>query len=269
MVVTDGGVTGVGRVRPGRLEAEVVIPLRWGDDGDDYRVERMGRYLAGLRQAVVAITVVDGSAPERRRVHEAAWGSYARIIEPDEATVVMEPGGPRARPRTLNGKVVGAMTGIRRARYDAVVLADDDVRHTPDTLGRLVEALARADLVRPVCLSWPSPPDEGPGRSSVSQRWACWSPRGAGADSAPGGCPPLCRSGRRCGCWNEACAPGRPSGAGSGAASGTTARACASPPTRLPSSAGPERGRHGRLLRGQPAPRTPCCLFQIRRSRRA
>ncbi len=157
MVVTDGGVTGVGRVRPGRLEAEVVIPLRWGDDGDDYRVERMGRYLAGLRQAVVAITVVDGSAPERRRVHEAAWGSYARIIEPDEATVVMEPGGPRARPRTLNGKVVGAMTGIRRARYDAVVLADDDVRHTPDTLGRLVEALARADLVRPVNVydSWP------------------------------------------------------------------------------------------------------------------
>lgn len=157
MIATNGNFPRDGRVPPGRLEAEVVIPLKWTDDGDAYRVQRMGRYLAGLRQTVTGITVVDGSAPERRRVHEAAWSPYARVIEPHERAVVPGSESPAAGRGVLNGKVVGAMTGIRCARHDAVVLADDDVRHTPETLARLLGALDRADLVRPLNVyeSWP------------------------------------------------------------------------------------------------------------------
>ncbi|NUO90381.1 MAG: glycosyltransferase family 2 protein [Dermatophilaceae bacterium] len=117
----------------------------------------MSSYLAELSRAVTAITVVDGSTPERRRVHEAQWGAHARVVEPDLGAVVTAPQEAGGSRRALNGKVLGAMTGIRQARHDAVVLADDDVRHTCDTLARLVEALDRADLVRPVNVyeAWP------------------------------------------------------------------------------------------------------------------
>lgn len=157
MRVAGAVVTRDGLVPGDRIEAEVVIPVKWADDGHDDRVERMSRYLADLSRAVAAITVVDGSTPERRRVHEAQWGAYARVVEPDAGAVVTPfptAGGARG---ALNGKVVGAMTGIRQARHEAVVLADDDVRHTSDTLARLVEALDRADLVRPVNVyeAWP------------------------------------------------------------------------------------------------------------------
>ena len=58
---------------------------------------------------------------------------------------------------SLNGKVVGALTGIAAATSDKVVLADDDVRHTNTTLASLSAALDHADLVRPanVYESWP------------------------------------------------------------------------------------------------------------------
>ncbi|NUO36205.1 MAG: glycosyltransferase, partial [Dermatophilaceae bacterium] len=157
MRVAGAEVTRDGRVPGDRIEAEVVIPVKWADDGDDDRVERMSSYLAELSRAVTAITVVDGSTPERRRVHEAQWGAHARVVEPDLGAVVTAPQEAGGSRRALNGKVLGAMTGIRQARHDAVVLADDDVRHTCDTLARLVEALDRADLVRPVNVyeAWP------------------------------------------------------------------------------------------------------------------
>ena len=65
-------------------------------------------------------------------------------------------GQPDGRPQ-LNGKVVGALTGIRAARHEVVVLADDDVRHTRESITAIAAALEDADLVRPVNVfdAWP------------------------------------------------------------------------------------------------------------------
>ena len=141
----------------------MVIPLKWGSDpGEACRVEEMRWYLDGMRRTVAHITVVDGSPGPARLAHEAAWSPYARIISPDDDGVVPASGsdvdGPARRPAPgLNGKVVGALTGIRAARHERVVLADDDVRHTRSSLCALVAALDDADLVRPVNVfdAWP------------------------------------------------------------------------------------------------------------------
>lgn len=137
-------------LRQARLDVEVVIPVKWcGGPGEAYRIDEMGRYLAALRHAVHHVTVVDGSPEGERRRHEEAWGAYARILVPDA--------WPAAAARATNGKVVGAVTGIREARHELVVLADDDVRHTPDSLATMTRALEGADLVRPVNVydAWP------------------------------------------------------------------------------------------------------------------
>jgi hypothetical protein len=47
------------------------------------------------------------------------------------------------------GKVSGVTTGVRRARLEAVVIADDDVRYERAALQRLTEHLREHDLVRP------------------------------------------------------------------------------------------------------------------------
>ncbi|SNT63817.1 hypothetical protein SAMN05216276_110512 [Streptosporangium subroseum] len=48
-----------------------------------------------------------------------------------------------------NGKVNGVITGLRRARPEHVIIADDDVRYGGSEPARLDALLKRADLVRP------------------------------------------------------------------------------------------------------------------------
>jgi hypothetical protein len=132
-----------------RLDVEVVVPLRWDTTpatSHCAEVADMSDYLARLG-GLVDVTVVDGSRPERFAEHHAAWA-------PLGPAVVHRP--PDERPG-LNGKVVGALTGIRTARHELVVLADDDVRHDEQTLKALHDRLADADLVRPqnVSTRWP------------------------------------------------------------------------------------------------------------------
>jgi Glycosyltransferase like family 2 len=129
-----------------RLPVEVVVPLRWdGGDTAAHRrdVEDMARYLGTLARHV-DITVVDGSRPERFAEHREAWGRLARHVAP----------GPLPG---INGKVVGAMTGVHLARHELVVLADDDVRYDLAALVDVVVLLGDADLVRPqnVFAYWP------------------------------------------------------------------------------------------------------------------
>lgn len=130
-----------------RCDVEVVIPLRWPREQDIDRVEEMTAYLERLSAVAAFVTVVDGSDAEVRHEHERRWSPFARVVVPDAA-----PGpGPR------NGKVVGAVTGIRCARSESVLLADDDVRLTARTVRQLVARLAGHDLVRPVNVfdEWP------------------------------------------------------------------------------------------------------------------
>ncbi len=133
----------------GPYPVEVVIPVRWSlADSSSERVEEMGDYLRSLGTLVSGLTVVDGSDADAAALHRRAWAGAARIVPP-EGPDDPDCWGPSAGA-PANGKVRGAMTGVRLARHESVVLADDDVRLTPSDVAALVDALDDADLVRPV-----------------------------------------------------------------------------------------------------------------------
>lgn len=114
------------------IDAEYVLPLRWDDDAG--LAELVG-YLRGL-SGWIDVTVVDGSAPERFAAHAAALPAGVRHLP-------VQPWPGR------NGKVGGVMTGVRTARHERVVLADDDVRYDERTLAALTGMLDDADVVTP------------------------------------------------------------------------------------------------------------------------
>lgn len=126
--------------RPPPLEAEYVLPLAWSDDDG---LPELTAYLARLVR-LLPVTVVDGSPPELAARHRDAWPASVRQLAPE----------PWPGP---NGKVAGVMTGVRAARADRVVLADDDVRYDEGGLRRLVALLDRAALVRPQNVFEPAP----------------------------------------------------------------------------------------------------------------
>jgi hypothetical protein len=117
------------------LPLAYVLPLRW-DDIDRAAVAELTGYLRQLR-TVADITVVDGSPPPVFAHHHDAWRGLVRHIPPDPAY------------RFANGKVNGVLTGVFGARHEHVVIADDDVRHTPDTLAAIHRRLYTASVVRP------------------------------------------------------------------------------------------------------------------------
>ncbi|WP_432524519.1 glycosyltransferase [Kineococcus sp. SYSU DK006] len=126
-----------------RLAAEYVLPVRWADRPAE-EVDELGRYLRELA-GTVDVTVVDGSAAADFARHAAAWSAPGlRHLPPDPW-----PG--------RNGKVRGVVTGVRRARHEHVVIADDDVRYRPQQLAEVVALLERADLVRPQNVFAPQP----------------------------------------------------------------------------------------------------------------
>jgi hypothetical protein len=115
-----------------RRELEYVLPLRWPPGTDPTELTGYLRELS----AVVDVTVVDGSEAEVWEAHHARWADFVRHVR-------VEPWPGR------NGKVAGVVTGVRLARHERVVIADDDVRWTAEQLGRAATLLADADLVRP------------------------------------------------------------------------------------------------------------------------
>lgn len=117
---------------PAISDAEYVLPLRWSDDTE---LAELTDYLERLREWV-HVTVVDGSAQHLFDAHALAWPAGVRHVAP-------EPWPGR------NGKVAGVMTGLRNARSERVVLADDDVRYTLDGLRRAIDLLEYADCVLP------------------------------------------------------------------------------------------------------------------------
>lgn len=122
------------------VDAEYVLPLRWTDDSG---LDDLVDYLTGLRE-LVDVTVVDGSDPER-------FAAHAHAFPPGVRHLPVEP-----RPGR-NGKVAGVMTGLRTARHDRVVIADDDVRYDEGALRAVVGMLDAADLVRPQNVFIPAP----------------------------------------------------------------------------------------------------------------
>lgn len=109
-----------------------MLPLRWSDDAG---LDELTDYLGRLAQWV-DVTVVDGSSADVYARHAAPWRGVVR-----HRPVRPWPG--------RNGKVAGVVTGVRAARHEHVVIADDDVRYDYDGLAEVQALLRQADLVRP------------------------------------------------------------------------------------------------------------------------
>ncbi len=116
------------------MEVTYVMPIR-RDRLEE--LDELTDYLRGLSENVEELIVVDGSPPEVFAAHARAWVPFARHVpvDPDLATPM--------------GKVGGVLTGVRLAGHERVVIADDDVRYSPESLARLVSMLGEAHVVRP------------------------------------------------------------------------------------------------------------------------
>ena len=95
------------------------------------------RYLRWLASRVTDVIVVDASPDDAFRVNHASWGSFASHIR------------PAADLLTPMGKVGNVLTGLRVARSESVIVADDDVRYDEQSLAQIISALDDADVVRP------------------------------------------------------------------------------------------------------------------------
>ena len=115
------------------LQLTYVLPLRAASVPAEEFIQYVNQ-LCGLAEVIV----VDGSEDVVFAAVQARCLANVRHLAPDidPATVA-------------NGKVRGVLTGLTLASHDAVVIADDDVRHTPETLAALESELANADVVRP------------------------------------------------------------------------------------------------------------------------
>jgi hypothetical protein len=118
---------------------DYVLPIRC-DERDEAHApqdhDALLGYLHSLRP-VARVIVADGSPPEMFEHHAARFAQIA-VHVPVDPTHGMR-----------NGKVAGVHAGMRHALSDRVVIADDDVRHTPATLRELADDLRWADLVIP------------------------------------------------------------------------------------------------------------------------
>jgi hypothetical protein len=90
--------------------------------------------LAGVAEVIL----VDASHESVFAAIDARCGARIRHLTPDDDLEAV-----------ANGKVRGVLTGLRVASHEAIVIADDDVRHTPESLAGLLGALTSADIVRP------------------------------------------------------------------------------------------------------------------------
>lgn len=93
-------------------------------------------YLRWLSERV-EVLVIDASPAHVFAVHAANWNSFTLHLPPD------------ADIHSLNGKVRGVLTGLRYARYEKLVIADDDVRYDESALERVAALLEDAHVVRP------------------------------------------------------------------------------------------------------------------------
>ncbi|WP_062344265.1 glycosyltransferase family 2 protein [Novosphingobium sp. CCH12-A3] len=100
-------------------------------------------YLKRLGRVMEDVIVVDGSPGEVFDAHARAWSGAVRHIRPAY--------------RTTNGKVGGVMTGVRAARHEHVIVADDDVRYRRAQLARMLALLHTHEVVRPQNIFRPLP----------------------------------------------------------------------------------------------------------------
>jgi len=88
--------------------------------------------------SVVEMIVVDGSDDHLFSVFDQVCIPSVIHVHPDPAFRLMR-----------NGKVRGVLTGLRLARHECLIVADDDVRYSQANIQHVTGALAAGDVVRP------------------------------------------------------------------------------------------------------------------------
>lgn len=121
------------------LPASYVLPIL-----STIVVDDLDEYLGELSD-VVEVIVVDGSDQDVFDAHERRWTRWARHLPVDDDLL------------TPMGKVGGVLTGVRHASFNALVIADDDVRWDASLLARAIERLCGVEVVRPQNWFRPTP----------------------------------------------------------------------------------------------------------------
>jgi hypothetical protein len=102
------------------------------DEARDFR-----DYFRLISGAGCEVLVVDGSPREVFDAHVEAWRGECLHVPVDP------------QYKYLNGKVNGIHTGVALAANESIILADDDIRYTPDDLRRMASLLESFEMVRP------------------------------------------------------------------------------------------------------------------------
>jgi hypothetical protein len=113
-----------------------VLPLRMTAERTGV-ADELTAYLQRIVSWCDDVIVVDGSPGAVFEANALRWRSLVRHVVPGPARA------------SLSGKVWGVLTGVDLARYNRVVIADDDVRYGKAELDRTVSLLDAYDLVRP------------------------------------------------------------------------------------------------------------------------
>lgn len=99
--------------------------------------DEFAEYFRSLAAAGCEVLIVDGSSAEVFDLHDDVWRVVCRHIKVDP------------QYKFLNGKVNGIHTGVALTNHEAIILADDDIRYTPENVVRMIDLLARHEMVRP------------------------------------------------------------------------------------------------------------------------
>jgi hypothetical protein len=118
------------------LRCTYLLPIR-RVRANEREMEEFARYFRSLARAGCEVLVVDGSRAEVFAAHERAWGDVC-------SHVTVNP-----KYTYLNGKVNGVHTGVDLAGCERIVLADDDIRYTPEDIERACELLDEHEMLRP------------------------------------------------------------------------------------------------------------------------
>lgn len=123
------------------MQVSYILPVKW-DAGQD--TAELTGYLSYLATHVDLI-IVDGSSADNYQLHKAAWGDFGRHI------------APASELKFINGKVNGVITGLRTARHNKVIIADDDVRYSLEQIMNMERLLEHVQLVVPQNYFSPAP----------------------------------------------------------------------------------------------------------------
>jgi hypothetical protein len=94
-------------------------------------------YFQMLSEAGCEVLVVDGSPPDIFAGNDRAWSERCRHV-------TVDPQYPY-----LNGEVNGIHTGVALTDCEYIIVGDDDIRYTSESVARMVALLEQYELVRP------------------------------------------------------------------------------------------------------------------------